>query len=373
MQAIRRPVASNSIHPLVVAPPSHASQASLPSASLPEAFCLDETVDSPTLERVASPSFIGEARTQPPTSPSMYEYAEAAPLQVGYVVDGRFTITKLIGKGGMGEVYLGKDLDGKEAIIKIGLNGNAGANLGLAKEADVYLAIDGTMGRIFPELIGRKTDLSGLSYLAIEYIKGQTLYRAMRKESLPLSRVIEVAMQLCGLEQLHQKGLVHRDLKPANIMLRKEGSVVVLDFGLTEKEGTTVSSFSGTPTYAAPEQFLMEPATYKNDIYAIGLILYEMLAGENPTFGNDLISTGVKKTTTELPKISTETLIIRFGMYNGALEGMAEKLNTIVHEMTAIDPEKREGKLGEVRQQLQAMLPAVRAIEEEVKRTLILI
>ncbi len=128
----------------------------------------------------------------------------------------------------------------------------------------------------------------GQPYLAMELVRGRTLRDLLAAAgALPVERSLEVARQVAeALDYAHSKGVVHRDLKPENLMTRPDATVLVMDFGIARVEDggglTTTSVFMGTPTYAAPEAIAGEPCDGRQDLYALGLILYEMLAGSPP-------------------------------------------------------------------------------------------
>ena len=106
--------------------------------------------------------------------------------------------------------------------------------------------------------------------------------------ALPEDKGLELARQLCaGLAAAHERGVLHRDLKPANVMLDGNGDVRITDFGLAEVSGSTDQLRAGTPAYMAPEQLAGQPATIQSDLYALGLVLYEIFTGRRAFTGAD--------------------------------------------------------------------------------------
>jgi len=135
----------------------------------------------------------------------------------------------------------------------------------------------------------------GRPYLAMELLAGRTLAAELRAlERLPLTRALEIAAAVAeALDYAHAKGVIHRDLKPDNLMLLPDGTVKVMDYGVARNLGlaglTATQSFLGTPLYAAPEMIEPERIDHRVDLYALGLILYEMLEGEPPFRAGDAV------------------------------------------------------------------------------------
>ena len=122
-------------------------------------------------------------------------------------------------------------------------------------------------------------------YLSMEYVDGETLESLqMRIGVLPTPKAIDIARQLCaGVAAAHERGVLHRDLKPSNIMRDSRGRVRIMDFGLAVRSGDWGGGeIVGTPAYMAPEQFIGEEATEQTDLYALGLVLYELFTGRKP-------------------------------------------------------------------------------------------
>jgi serine/threonine protein kinase len=223
--------------------------------------------------------------------------ADPDPL-LGRVIAGRFRVTALIAKGGMGKVYRAEQAPlGRICAIKV-------LNSGYAAEHDpefhkrFFLEASVASRLTHPNTVtifdyGRTED--DVYYMAMEYLEGHTLHRAIRESGhLPEERVVPIARQICrALREAHALGVIHRDLKPANIFLVKHGDeadfVKVLDFGLVknvaEKEGedlTQTGMFMGSPKYMSPEQIRGDRVDARTDIYALGIIMYEMLTGKVP-------------------------------------------------------------------------------------------
>ena len=195
---------------------------------------------------------------------------------------GPYQIVSCIGKGGMGEVWKARDSRlNRDVAIKISATQFTGR---FEREARAIAALNHSN-------ICTLYDI-GPNYLVMELVEGQPLSRHMKRGPIPLEEALVIAKQIAdALESAHEKGIVHRDLKPGNIMIRPNGSVKVLDFGLArsrieelafapEPQTQTMSgTILGTPRYMAPEQARGEKVDKRADIWAFGVILYEMVAG----------------------------------------------------------------------------------------------
>jgi tetratricopeptide (TPR) repeat protein/tRNA A-37 threonylcarbamoyl transferase component Bud32 len=204
---------------------------------------------------------------------------------------GRFAIMARLGYGGMGEVYLAEDCVLKRRVamksIKQGQIQNAESQLRLVKEAE-------RASQLNDEHIARIHDIveqDGSTFLIMEYVEGETL-RDRLQEPLPLEEFFCIAEQcLAGLMAAHNQGILHCDLKPENLMITPTGQVKILDFGFARRiesdetrESLELSKivFGGTPGYMAPEVLLGNEPDERADIFAIGVVLYEALAGCHP-------------------------------------------------------------------------------------------
>jgi serine/threonine-protein kinase len=200
----------------------------------------------------------------------------------------RYRIVALLGKGGMGEVYRADDLTlGQSVALKF-------LPRHLIDDADRLARFRGEV-RIARQIshpnVCRVYDITehdGQSFLTMEYIDGEDLATLLRKVGrLPEERGVEIARQLClGLAAAHDREVLHRDLKPANVMLDGRGQVRVLDFGLAAAAKDVADARSGTPLYQSPEQISGKEVTVRSDIYALGLVLYELFTGRRPFPGS---------------------------------------------------------------------------------------
>ena len=209
----------------------------------------------------------------------------------------RYHIEALLGQGGMGRVYRAHDKELNRTIaikvVRPGAIGEADA-LGRFKQ-ELVLA-----SKISHKNILRIHDLgevNGMKFITMAYVEGQDLYQIMKDNpKLPLERVVKFATQLAGaLAAAHAEDVVHRDLKPQNILVDKNDQVYISDFGLAKSfaEGavgmTQTGAFLGTPRYMSPEQVEGKPTDGRSDLYAYGLILYEMVTGDVPFSGESTL------------------------------------------------------------------------------------
>jgi len=198
----------------------------------------------------------------------------------GTVLDDRYRIVGLLGRGGMGEVYRADDLRlGQPVALKCLPPALARDPVRLAQFHNEVR----TARQVSHPNVCRVHDIGeidGQLFLTMEYVDGEDLAASLRRVGrFPEERAIEIARQICaGLAAAHERGVRHRDLKPANIMLDKEGRVRLMDFGLAAI-GEVEDIRAGTPAYMAPEQLQGQEVTARSDIYALGLVLYELFTG----------------------------------------------------------------------------------------------
>jgi len=201
----------------------------------------------------------------------------------GTVLAGRYRIAGLLGRGGMGEVYRATDLTlGQAVALKFLPESLARDDRALARfYNEVRIARQVThpnVCRVYD--IGQ---VEGLHYISMEFVDGEDLASLLRRIGrLPVDKAAETARRLCaGLAAAHERGVLHRDLKPANVMIDKRGQVIIMDFGLAGLSDQLQGDVrSGTPAYMSPEQLAGTEVTVKSDIYALGLVLYELFTGK---------------------------------------------------------------------------------------------
>ena len=196
----------------------------------------------------------------------------------------RYRIIALLGKGGMGEVYRADDLTLGQAVAMKFLPDEAGRDEGLLERFRNEVRMARRVSHPNVCRVYDVGDVDGQTFFTMEYVDGEDLASLLRRIGrLPPDKALDIARHLCaGLAAAHAKGVLHRDLKPANIMLDGRGQVVITDFGLAgvadDIRGPEVRS--GTPAYMAPEQLAGKEVSTRSDIYALGLVLYEVFTGK---------------------------------------------------------------------------------------------
>src|SRR5438094_10225074 len=214
---------------------------------------------------------------------------------------GPYVIVEPIGRGGMGQVFLGSDprLRRKVALkcVLRTLAGSGERRLRILHEARAAARVTHPNVATIHDVV----EHDGAAFIVMEYVEGESLSARMRRERLPIERVIDIGRQLASaLGAAHARGVVHRDLKPANIHVGPDGTVKVLDFGVANAGrsiGTVGTSMStgrpvaqpatrtpqpGTPPYMSPEQLLGRPVDERSDLYSLGVVLFEMATGRRP-------------------------------------------------------------------------------------------
>src|SRR5215471_341826 len=196
----------------------------------------------------------------------------------------RYCIVHSLGRGGMGEVYRAEDLLLRQTVALKFLPPAAIANASMLSRFRNEVR---TARQVSHPNVCRVYDIGeaeGLTYLTMEYVDGEDLAALLRRiGKLPQEKALEVARKLCaGLAAAHDKGVIHRDLKPANIMLDGQGQVRITDFGIAGMVERIRDVGSGTPAYMSPEQLAGKEVTPRSDIYALGIVLCELLTGKRP-------------------------------------------------------------------------------------------
>jgi len=223
-------------------------------------------------------------RSVPRASVSTDSVASEERFLPGRLLAARYRIIALLGKGGMGEVYRADDLTLGQAVAMKFLPEEAINHEGMLERFKNEVRIARRVSHPNVCRVYDVGEVDGATFFTMEYVDGEDLASLLRRIGrLPPDKAVEIARQVCaGLSAAHAKGVLHRDLKPANIMLDGRGQVVITDFGLAgvadDLRGAEVRS--GTPAYMAPEQIEGREVTSLSDIYALGLVLYEIFTGK---------------------------------------------------------------------------------------------
>ncbi|HVR41582.1 MAG TPA: protein kinase [Thermoanaerobaculia bacterium] len=206
----------------------------------------------------------------------------------------RYEVGDSIGAGGMGEVYVARDVELERTVALKILPGDAAADPDrirrFVQEAKAACALNHpNVAHIYD--VGEE---NGIRFMAMEYVEGETLRRRLARSRVPIDAALDIVMQTASaLASAHDAGVVHRDIKPENVMLRPDGYVKVLDFGLAKLVGTRASDANtalstapgmvmGTMHYMSPEQLRGESVDARTDVFSLGILLYELLSGVRP-------------------------------------------------------------------------------------------
>src|SRR5215470_6843928 len=223
-----------------------------------------------------------------------------ATLEPGQVLAQRYRVQRLLGKGGMGAVYLADDeVLGELVALKVILSAFAADEAAMVSRFRREAA---AARKVSSPSVIRIHDLGearpGLLYLSMEYFAGRTLTEVIAQRGVvPLKDVQDMLQQIAaGLDAAHQAGVIHRDLKPSNVLVGERGMIKIIDFGLaTTAVGdglTATGAILGTPHYMAPEQLRGRPVDARTDIYALGALAYHLLCGRPPFAGDNAIAIG---------------------------------------------------------------------------------
>ncbi|HEY2825568.1 MAG TPA: serine/threonine-protein kinase, partial [Gemmatimonadales bacterium] len=281
------------------------------------------------------------------TSPQSEELAAMAARQaalnaslagrIGQVLAGRYKVLKVLGAGGMGTVFLAEHVHlGRPTAVKL-----LRRDLGTDPDAEARFRREALLAaRITHPNVAQIYDFDrtadGEFLIAMEFVEGETVGQRLRRAGpFDLPHAIEVLKGVgAGLDRAHGLGIVHRDLKPENAMLAMDGSVKLLDFGVAraiELVGAITSSgvVVGTPAYMSPEQLTGDAVGPATDIYALGVVFYEMIAGQQPHTGSTFAEFRAKR----LLKPATALNVVR--------DDCTPALSEVVGRAMAIDPAER--------------------------------
>jgi len=275
--------------------------------------------------------------TDPGVPPRTQSTGAFEVAQVTRALAGRYKIERMIGEGGMATVYLAEDQKHKRKVAVKVMRPELAATLGADRFLrEVQIAAQLNHPNILP--MHDSGEASGLLYYVMPFVEGETLKERLERDgALPADDALRLAREIAeALAYAHKRGIIHRDIKPANILLN-EGHALVADFGIAraiDDGGAQVLTKTGlavgTPQYMAPEQATGEKAVDgRADVYAVGAILYEMLAGQPPFSGSSARAV-LTKSLTERPRAVTEVRA-----------GIAPAMDTLVQKALAKAPEDR--------------------------------
>src|SRR5438876_3053625 len=214
---------------------------------------------------------------------------------------GRYQILRRLGSGGMASVYLAHDpLLSREVAIKVPrLEGDGDTDEETLKRFQAELRAIGRLNHPNVVTIYDGGQEDGTPYLVMEPVEGESLAQLIRREApLPVDRAGDIAREIAGaLAYAHSLGIVHRDVKPQNVLIDRTGRVKVTDFGIAKSSDvtrTTTGTLLGTPSFMAPEVVAGQQVTAAADIYALGVVLYQMLTGHVPFEAENAIAAAVR-------------------------------------------------------------------------------
>ncbi|HXZ05537.1 MAG TPA: serine/threonine-protein kinase [Ktedonobacteraceae bacterium] len=211
-----------------------------------------------------------------------------------------YEIIRMLGHGGMNWVYLARDVNNEQEVVLKFPNADLIGNIAVFERYKREAEIGNRVHHPQVQQLLNTDEKRSEDYLVVEYIQGKTLRDVLEEHApspLPVAEAIRIAILLCeALEYCHERGIFHRDIKPENIMVQEDGNIKIIDFGIALLEGARrvtwrgLSGTVGTPDYMSPEQLKGERGTASSDIYAAGVILYEMLCGHTPFEGENIFA-----------------------------------------------------------------------------------
>lgn len=221
------------------------------------------------------------------------------PEQMGSGVDARYEISEELGRGGMGIVYRARDRETGELVAVKVLKPEISADAASVDRFKTELRMARKITHRNVCRIYEFSRVGGTAYISMELVEGETLRSILNRfGTLSFRKGIEIARQVCaGLREAHAQGVIHRDLKPQNVMVDASGNAKIMDFGIARpvEAGATTTAIVGTPAYMAPEQAEGGRADQRSDIYAFGLVLYEMFTGTRAFDGETPVTVLVKQ------------------------------------------------------------------------------
>ncbi|MBU5361996.1 Stk1 family PASTA domain-containing Ser/Thr kinase [Enterococcus raffinosus] len=278
-------------------------------------------------------------------------------IEIGKLVNGRYKVIANIGSGGMANVFLAHDLildrDVAIKILRFDFQNDQTAIRRFQREALAATEM------VHPNIVGvyDVDEESGMQYLVMEYVKGMDLKRYIQMhQHIPYGKIVDIMEQILSAVSLaHAHGIIHRDLKPQNILMDQAGVVKIADFGiaiaLSETSLTQTNSMLGSVHYLSPEQARGSMATKQSDIYALGIILYEMITGSVPFDGESAVTIALKHFQDEMPSVK------------GFDPEVPQALENIVMHATAKEPADRYKTAEEMAADLSTALTSGRANE----------
>src|SRR5579872_6555612 len=216
------------------------------------------------------------------------------------IIDGRYRVLSRLGSGGMADVYLAQDqLLGREVAVKV-LHHHFAEDQEFVER--FRREASSAAGLSHPNIVGifDRGEWNGTYYIAMEYVAGRSLKEIVREQGpLDPAAAIDIVVQILRAARFaHSRGVIHRDLKPHNVILDEEGRARVTDFGIARagaSDMTLTGSIMGTAQYLSPEQAQGQAVSAASDLYAVGIVLYELLTGRVPFDGETAVSIALQQ------------------------------------------------------------------------------
>lgn len=277
----------------------------------------------------------------------------AGPSLVGTTVDNRYTITQRIAHGGMATVYRAVDtrLD-REVALKV-LRPNMAEDPAVIEKFEAEAKNTAKINHphvinVYDQGVGPAGD-GNVAFLAMEFIEGHTLREVMRAaKDMTVEETWNIALPIIrGVAAAHRIGLIHRDIKPENVLVSHDGDIKVADFGLARAASNhtgTGMALMGTVSYMSPELVTGEQADERSDVYALGILVFEMLTGSRPYTGESAVAIAVQHTNSRVPAPSAH------------VSGLSAAVDDLVLHMTEPSPEDRPADATEVLILIQHLL-----------------
>ncbi|MEI5994160.1 Stk1 family PASTA domain-containing Ser/Thr kinase [Candidatus Enterococcus mansonii] len=284
-------------------------------------------------------------------------------IEIGRKLNGRYHIIGNIGSGGMANVFLAHDLildrDVAVKVLRFDFQNDQAAIRRFQREALAATEL------VHPNIVSVYDvgEEDGLQYLVMEYVKGMDLKRYIQTQyPIPYAKTVDIMEQILSAVSLaHEHRIIHRDLKPQNILMDESGVVKITDFGiaiaLTETSITQTNTMLGSVHYLSPEQARGSMATNQSDVYAVGIILYEMLTSNVPFDGESAVTIALKHFQEEMPSVKTFD------------PNIPQSLENVVLHATAKDPADRYKTAEEMSRDLYTVLAANRLNEPKWQPT----
>ena len=276
------------------------------------------------------------------------------------VIADRYEVVSHIGQGGMADVFLAVDtILNRQVAIKIlraDLSTDAVSILRFEREAQAAAAL------AHPNIVEIYDvgDYKGHHYIVMEYVTGKTLKQVIRSRGpLVNEEAVDIMKQLCSaISEAHSRGIIHRDIKPQNVIVKADGSIKILDFGIATAKGsmqlTQANNVMGSVHYLAPEIAKGEAASPQSDIYALGIVLYEMLAGDVPFKADQAVQIALKHMREPMPDVR---------LINASVP---QSIANVITRATAKDPNNRYGSCREMLQDISTCLRPERLNERKL-------